>query len=94
MKECDSDAWNDATSPLYSARVFRAAIRLMPEVITALNKEPHECSAKDFYKYLKKIDLGSLDTEAIKAQQGSAGIKAIYETIKQQVNSKLSEQPS
>jgi DGQHR domain-containing protein len=85
MKECNSDDWNSATSPLYSARVFRAAMRLMPDIINALEKDPHKCTASDFYDYLKKIDLSSLDSSAIKAQQGSAGIKAIYETIKDQV---------
>jgi len=85
MKECDSDAWNNATSPLYTARVLRAVMRLMPDIINAIEKDPQKCTARDFYNYLNKIDLDSLDPDAIKAQQGSAGIKAIYETIKAQV---------
>lgn len=85
MRECDSDSWVNATSPFYSARVLRAAMRLMPDIIMAIGKNPRECTASDFYDYLKKIDLSSLNPSAIKAQQGSAGIKAIYETIKEQV---------
>lgn len=85
MRECNSDAWDGATSPLYTARVFRAAMRLMPDIINATGKNPSKFTATDFYMYLKKIDLGSLDSEAIKAQQGSAGIKAIYQTILNQV---------
>ncbi|HQZ14358.1 MAG TPA: DGQHR domain-containing protein [Acidimicrobiia bacterium] len=85
MKECDPDAWNSGDSPLYSARVFRAALRLLPELINALKKPPSNCIASDYYNYLRKIDLNSLDSNEIKAQQGSAGIKAIYLTIQAQV---------
>ena len=85
LRECDSKAWDEATSPFYSARVLRAAFRLMPDIFEALEKAPANCTAPDFYKYLKKIDLASLNADAIKAQQGSAGIKAIYITIRDQV---------
>lgn len=85
MRECNPDAWDDAESPLYTARVFRAAMRLMPDVVEALKKPPEKCAAPDFYKYLKKIKLGALDPETIKGQQGSAGIKAIYLTLLDQV---------
>lgn len=64
MRERDSDGWDSATSPLYTARVFRAAMRLMPDIINAMEKDPGKCTASDFYKYLRKIDLDSLDSDA------------------------------
>ena len=85
MKECDVDAWINATSPFYTARVFRAAMRLLLDIINAMCVEPNKTSASSFYKYLKKVDLSSLSPEAIKAQQGTAGIKAIYDTLRSQV---------
>ena len=85
MKECDSDGWNGATSPFYTARVFRATMQLLPEILIDLKKEPSSCNVKDFFEYLTRIDLSTLDSNLIKSQQGGAGIKAIYETIKSQV---------
>lgn len=84
MRECDADGWDKGSSPFYGARVFRAAFRLLPDLITKLNKPIAKLTANDFYKYLTKVKLKGLDPEVIRAQQGTAGIKAIYLTLRKQ----------
>lgn len=85
IRECDADAWDSTESPLYGARVFRALFRLFPEIAAVLDSPMNRTTAKDFFKYLHRINLRSLDPERIRAQQGAAGIKAIYDTIREQV---------
>lgn len=83
LKECDAEAWDSGKSPFYSARVFRAAFRLMGDLMGDTPAE--ELSASRFYSSLANIDLTTLSAEKIKAIQGSAGIKAIYDTLYSQV---------
>lgn len=85
IRELDRDNWGNATSPFYKARVLRALLRLLPDLIREISKPTLDVFYKDFLPYLEKIDKKSLDTEVIRAAQGSAGMKAIYEQIKGQV---------
>lgn len=85
IRERDADGWSNASSPLYKARVLRALLRLMPEVVSAVDKAPEKVSARDMYKYIGRIQLDTLQPDAIRGQQGSAGIKAILDTIREQV---------
>ncbi|MFP8779815.1 DGQHR domain-containing protein [Hydrogenophaga sp. RWCD_12] len=85
MRECDTQGWDSAESPLYGARVFRAVLRLFGDIATDLGKDVAQMNAADFFQYLSKIDLSTLNAEAIKASQGSAGIKAIYDMLVEQV---------
>jgi len=85
MRECDADGWDKGTSPLYSNRVFRAAFRLLPDILTKLDQSPSKVNANDFFGFLSKIKLSTLDLAKIRAQQGTAGIKAIYLTLRKQV---------
>ena len=43
--------------------------------------ELHKVTAANLYEYLSMINLDKLDPEAIRGQQGAAGIKEIYDTI-------------
>lgn len=83
LKECDAEGWDAGESPFYSARVFRAALRLMGDLMQDTPAE--KLGASHFYSSLAKIDLATLATDEIKASQGSAGIKAIYDTLHSQI---------
>lgn len=85
MRECDADGWDNGTSPFYSARVFRAAFRLLPELLAHYAKPVAKSTANDFFKYLKKVKLSTLSSDAIRAQQGAAGMREIYLTLQKQV---------
>ena len=83
IKEIDSDNWGQPDSSFFKARVLRALFRLLPEIIRDLGTD--DLYAEDVLPYLERIDEESLDPEAIRAAQGSAGIRAIYLSIQSQV---------
>ena len=85
IKELDPDQWNSAESPFYKARVLRAVLRLLPDIINDVPKSTDELMYDDFLPYLSRIPEESLDPEEIRAIQGAAGIKAIYDQIHEQV---------
>lgn len=85
IKDLDSDHWGDAESRFYKARVLRALLRLLPDIIRDMRKHKKEVMYTDFLTYLRRISEDSLDADEIRAVQGSAGIKAIYDQIHEQV---------
>lgn len=85
VKELDRRTWGTKDSPYYRARVVRALLRLIPDVLALVDSSPDETTALDFLRYLEKIDPKSLDPELIRSAQGSAGIKAIYDQLKGQI---------
>jgi DGQHR domain-containing protein len=82
LRENDRDNWISGESPFFQARVLRCLLRLLPEIVTHINKDPKILMYTDFESYINKIDKTKITSEAIKAIQGSAGMKAIYEIIK------------
>jgi DGQHR domain-containing protein len=84
IRSINADAWNAGESPFYGARTLRAMLRLLGDVVSKEDSAPESLSTKDFAKYVEKINPKSLASDLIKAQQGAAGIKAIYETIRAQ----------
>jgi DGQHR domain-containing protein len=85
IKELDPDNWGKKESIFYKARVLRALLRLLPDIIKFAKKPINQLTNTDFINYLKKIDMHTLETKEILAVQGSAGIKDIYERIYAQV---------
>jgi DGQHR domain-containing protein len=84
-RERDPDGWKRAKGPLYGNRVFRALLRVLPDLIRGIGKKAGKLSAEDFFSYLKRIDLDSLSAEKLRASQGNAGIAAITRTIRNQI---------
>jgi DGQHR domain-containing protein len=85
IRELDRDNWGTANSNFYKARVLRALLRLLPDLIREMKKHPEQITYNEFIPYIKKIDVTSLDTEVIRRAQGSAGMKAIYDQMKSQI---------
>jgi len=85
IRNCDADRWKKATSPLYENRVLRAMLKLLPEIVTDIEKPTDKIRSQDLGPYLSRIKLESLDKQKIVEIQGNAGIAAIYRTIRAQV---------
>ena len=85
IRALDPDGWRNATSPFYKARVLRVLLRLLPLVIRRIKRDPEKIGAVEYKKYLSRIKKRSLSPEAIRAAQGSAGMKEIFEVVRRQV---------
>lgn len=85
IQDVDGDDWGTTESRFYKARVLRALLRLLPELLENLEERPTEVTWGSFTPYLTRIDKAGLDPGAIRAAQGNAGVAAIYRQIREQV---------
>jgi DGQHR domain-containing protein len=87
VREVDRDRWRKPNPPLLRARVLRAILRLVPEMLRKIDRgsDMTRLTYRDFLPYLMRIDGASLEPDKIRAVQGSAGMKAIYDQIRKQV---------
>ena len=83
IKEIDADDWGTPQSSFFKARVLRALFKLLADIVRDLNYDG--LTAMSMLPYLERIDEKLLDPEVIRSVQGSAGIRAIYQSIKSQV---------
>lgn len=85
IREIDSDNWGLPQSAFFKARVLRAMFRLLSDIVSDLNKNHVALASAAMIPYLERIKEESLDPEKIRSVQGSAGMRAIYLSIKSQV---------
>ncbi|MGH7826671.1 MAG: DGQHR domain-containing protein [Candidatus Binatia bacterium] len=85
IRALDPDGWKASETPFYNARVLRVLIRLLPELSKKISRNADQIPTTMYKEYLDRIDRRSLFPEAIRAAQGSAGMKEIYELIKTQL---------
>lgn len=85
VRAVDPDGWRGATSPFYKARVLRVLFRLLPLVIKKIDRDPVKIQPTEYKKYLDRIKKTTLTPEAIRAAQGSAGMKQIFDLLKEQL---------
>ena len=83
LREVDRDGWRSGVSNFLKARVLRGLLRLLGDL--AKGSPFDELNARYFVPFLSRIDIDSLAPEAIRAVQGSAGVKAIHDHLKVQV---------
>jgi DGQHR domain-containing protein len=86
IRSLDSAGWQKGTSPFYKTRVLRVLIRLLPEIIEHLEiRNLEDLNVNSVLNCLSNIKKDSLSDSVIRAQQGAAGMKAIYDQIKEQI---------
>lgn len=87
VRSINPDAWRSGESPFLSARVMRAALRLLPDIIfdRDIKNRLLTFESADYLRVLKRIPVSALNLKEIKALQGTAGIKNIYETMRSHV---------
>ena len=86
IQQIDSDRWGKPNSAFFKARVLRSLFRLLSDLCLEIGENRlAEVGAKNFVKYLSRIDEHTLDPEFIRSMQGSAGMTAIYRQIREQV---------
>jgi hypothetical protein len=85
IRSLDPDRWGRSDYPVYKARVLRALLRLILRIVDDSGKPADRLTYKDFLPFLRKIDRDALDTDTIRALQGNAGIKAIFDLLSKQV---------
>ena len=84
IRSLDPQGWGDPTSTYYKARVLRALVRLLVDIV-AEARSFTEVTAESLLQKLQKIDPTTLSDERVRAAQGSAGVMDLYTEIKKQV---------
>lgn len=84
VRSLNPQGWGDPDSTYYKARVLRALIRVLTDIIVK-EKSVDSLTALSLLKDLKKIDPETLSDERIRAAQGSAGVTDLYQAMRDQV---------
>jgi DGQHR domain-containing protein len=84
VRSLDPNGWGDTSSTYYKARVLRALIRVLIDIVLEADAISG-LSANTLLRRLKKIDPTTLSDERVRAAQGSAGVTDLYGAMKAQV---------
>ena len=84
IRSLNPQGWGDPTSTYYKARVLRALVRLLVDIVMNA-KSLEDITAELLRSQLQKIDPETLSEERLRAAQGSAGVMDLYTAIKNQV---------
>ncbi len=84
VRSLNPSGWGDPSSTYYKARVLRALIRLLLDLVLK-TRSLEKLSSTYLLGKLKKIDPDTLSEERVRAAQGSAGVTDLYAEMKSQV---------
>jgi DGQHR domain-containing protein len=84
LKSLDPNGWGTPNSNFYKARVLRAFIRILTDLIL---RTPNlgDLTTDAMRLLLQKVDQTTLSDERVRQAQGSAGVQDLYEEILKQV---------
>lgn len=84
IRSLNPQGWGDPASTYYKAKVLRALVRLLVDIVVEA-QSLEELTAEFLLAKLQKIDPATLSDERVRAAQGSAGVIDLYKEIKTQV---------
>lgn len=84
VRSLNPDGWGDPASTYYKARVLRALIRVLTDLVLR-TKSLDKLTTPALLADLQKIDPAKLSDDRVRAAQGSAGVTDLYQEMKNQV---------
>ena len=84
VRSLNPEGWGNTSSTYYKARVLRALVRVLVDIVLK-SKNLEDLTTAVLFAQLKKIDPTTLSDERVRAAQGSAGVIDLYQEIAKQV---------
>jgi DGQHR domain-containing protein len=85
IRSLDPDRWDVGESDYYQPKVMRGLFRLFGDFLEREKRPIGEITSTDYAARLEKIDTDEIQPEVLRRVGGTAGVKAIYDTMKRQV---------
>jgi DGQHR domain-containing protein len=85
VRSLDPEGWGDPQSAFFKARVLRAMIRVLSDLLDAKDATIEGLTTDKLRTYFARIDQASLSNEAVRRVQGSTGVQDLYKQMKGQV---------
>lgn len=83
VRSLDPDGWGTQQSPFYRARVLRALIRVLSDILASEGSKG--VTAEGFRRKLRKIDPATISDVELRKAQGSAGVQDLYKAMSSQI---------
>lgn len=83
IRSLDPEGWGDAQSTFFKARVLRALLRVLSDMLTATSVDA--LTTEHIREQLARIDRSTLSDTEVRRMQGSAGVQDLYTLMHKQV---------
>jgi DGQHR domain-containing protein len=83
IRSLDPDGWGDPKSTFYKARVLRALLRVLSDMLST--EEISALTTQKLRSYLNRIDRNTLSEAEVRRMQGSAGVQDLHVQMKTQI---------
>lgn len=84
IRSLDPTGWGQPRSTFFQARVLRALLRVLSDMIVQ-EGDVHSLTTLKLREQLKRIDPNTLAPENVRRVQGSAGVHDLYMQMRDQV---------